>query len=113
MKLPLGLNFIVLQIGFVILSLVGVAAKVASGFALLSLGFLLSFAVMVCVLAVYAVVWQLSLNKVSLSSAYGMRGIVVLWSLLWAVLFFGEAITHGNMLGAFLIIAGTALIGDK
>ena len=46
----------------------------------------------------------------ALSVAYANRAMALLWSLLWAVLLFGEQITVKKLIGVGLVLAGTLII---
>lgn len=62
---------------------------------------------------IYAVFWQQNLKRFTISAAYSHRSIYNIWSLLWAVLFFSERITIGNIAGTALIIGGVLLIQNE
>lgn len=49
-------------------------------------------------------------KRVELSVAYANRAMALLWSLLWAVLLFGEQITVKKLIGVGLVLAGTLII---
>ena len=52
----------------------------------------------------------LLLYGAELSVAYANRAMALLWSLLWAVLLFGERITVKKLIGVGLVLAGTLII---
>ena len=54
--------------------------------------------------------WQQVIKRVELSVAYANRAMALLWSLLWAVLLFGEQITVKKLIGVGLVLAGTLII---
>ena len=62
------------------------------------------------ILAVYALMWQQVLKRFTLAKAYPNKGVVVIWNLLWAVVFFNETITKNNIIGSAVIIMGIALV---
>ena len=62
------------------------------------------------VLGIYALCWQQVIKRVELSVAYANRAMALLWSLLWAVLLFGEQITVKKLIGVGLVLAGTLII---
>ena len=72
--------------------------------------FLFLYGAEIAVLGVYAIFWQQMIKKFELSVAYANRGLALLWSLLWAVLFFGEAITLQKVCGVALVIAGIIIV---
>lgn len=103
-----------LQFAVMIYTLSGIAAKNAAFYEPLSWKFLLFYGLEIAVLGVYAILWQQMIKKFDLSVAYANRSMAILWSMLWAVLFFGEAITMKNIIGVIIVLAGTMLInGDE
>lgn len=62
------------------------------------------------VLAVYALLWQQMIKRFELSVAYANRSMAVVWSMVWAVVFFHDTITIQNILGVVLVMAGTLII---
>lgn len=95
-------------------SLVGLLSKVASGVlknhGFISLPFIAIFLGMVLCMAIYAFFWQMVLKRVDLVSAYVHKSISLLWSLLWAALFFSETIRWNNIAGVLIIICGIVLV---
>jgi len=88
-------------------------AKVASGEKLFSIRFFLFAGAELMVLFLYALIWQQVMKKTELTVAYANREMYLLWSLLWAVIFFHNKITLSNILGCIFVIAGTVVItGD-
>jgi drug/metabolite transporter (DMT)-like permease len=61
-------------------------------------------------LAIYAFFWQKVIKRISLSSAYLNKGLLLFWNLLWAVIIFSEKITAFNIIGAIIIFVGTMLV---
>ncbi len=108
--------FVILQIMNIIFSLDSVLIKGASieweKNGLFSIRTLTLLALVVIVLAVYAVMWQMILMHISLSVAYLSKGLIVFWGLLWSVVFFSEKITMLNLVGAVLIFCGTILVNE-
>lgn len=72
--------------------------------------FLALYGAEIAVLGIYAILWQQMIKKFELSVAYANRAVALLWSLLWAVLLFGEQITVKKLAGIALVIAGTGII---
>ena len=62
------------------------------------------------ILGVYAVLWQQLIKRFELSVAYANRSMSILWSMIWAVVFFHDKITINNILGVLIVIAGTIII---
>ena len=90
-------------------SFADVASKLAAGFDMLSMGFVVCYGVMLVILAIYALGWQQIIKRLPLTTAYANRGITVVWGILWGAVLFGEGITIGKLAGAAMICAGIAL----
>lgn len=59
---------------------------------------------------VYAIAWQHSIKKFSLSTAYAHRSIYLIWSQLWAVIIFQEQLSWNNILGMFIVLVGVLVV---
>lgn len=105
--------FVLLQVIVAIYTLSGVAAKFASGYDFLSAGFIVCYGIEIIILGVYAVLWQQIIKKVDLSIAYANRSIALLWSMIWAVLFFQETVTWKHIIGVIVVIAGTMIVNKE
>ena len=103
-------NILVLQLVVVIYTLAGVAAKGAAGYEVLSLPFIFFYGVQIAILGIYAILWQQMIKRFDLSVAYANRAMAILWSLVWAVVFFHEKITLNNVIGIVIVLAGTMLV---
>ncbi len=99
-----------LQFSIFILSLGGIAAKKASFFGLASPGFLFYYGLEILIIGVYAIMWQQIIKRFDLTVAYANKGGLIIWTFLWAVLFFQEHITANNILGAILVAAGIMMV---
>ncbi len=97
----------------IIYTLSGVAGKYASGHPFLSLGFILIYGAEILILGIYAILWQQIIKRFDLSVAYANRSIALLWSMLWAVILFGEKVTIQNLIGAAVVIAGTMIVNGE
>ncbi len=107
-------DILILQLIVLVYTLSGVAGKFASGNEFLSWRFILFYGLEIVNLGVYALLWQQAIKKFDLSVAYANRAVAILWSMLWAVLFFSEKIKVTNIIGVIIIIAGTIIVnGDK
>lgn len=73
--------------------------------------FFLFYGLSLLLAAVYAVLWQIVLQRMPLSAAFANKGIVVAWGLLWGFLIFGEQLTPGKLLAATLIVTGIIILG--
>ena len=113
-KKKLSLRSIILIQGAVVIFTMGsVCSKLAGGQEFLSLGFVLFYGGQILVLAVYAILWQQIIKRVDLSVAYVNRAMAILWSMLWAVIFFGETITWQNIIGVILVLTGTIIVNGE
>ena len=95
-----------------IYTLSSVAAKLASGQEPLSLQFLLFYGIEILILGIYAIAWQQIIKRCELSVAYANRSMAILWSLIWTVLFFHEALTWKNIVGVLIVFAGTMIVNS-
>lgn len=60
----------------------------------------------VAVMGIYAIAWQLILEKLPLTTAYLRKGVTYVLIFVWASLIFGEQITAQQIIGIVIIIAG-------
>lgn len=104
---------VVIQLAVCLYTLSGIAAKLASDYAFLSLGFILCYGMEIAVLGVYAIVWQQIIKRVDISIAYANRALAIFWSMLWAFLLFEEQITVQNLIGVCLIFIGTWVVNSS
>ena len=108
-KIGIG-TIIALQIIVMIYTLSGVMAKFAAAYDFLSFRFILFYGLEILLLGIYAIFWQQIIKKTELSVAYINRSVAILWSMLWAFLFFSEKITPRNLIGVVIVIAGTMVV---
>ena len=101
-----------LQLGVMLYTLSSVAAKMASGQAFLSLPFIVYYGVEILILGFYAIAWQQIIKRCDLSVAYANRSMAILWSLVWTVIFFHEALTVKNIIGVLIVFAGTMIVNS-
>lgn len=100
-----------LQIAVIIYTFSSVAAKIAST---QTIGkFLLLYCVEVMILGIYALLWQQIIKRVDLSAAYANRAMSVIWSMIWAVVFFGSSLTVNNVVGVCLVLTGVMIINHE
>lgn len=93
----------------VLFSCSGIMSKLAAGYPFMSLGFILCYGGMVCVLGVYAIGWQQVIKRIPLTTAYANRAVTVVWGIVWGTLLFGEDVTPPKVIGALVVLAGVAL----
>ena len=105
-------NIIILQVIILIYTLSTVTAKFASNEEFLSLRFILFYGLEIFILGVYAILWQQIIKKFEISVAYANRAMSLLWSIVWAIVFFGEQITLKNVIGVIIVIIGTIIVNS-
>lgn len=111
MKQKLSFKYIVgLQAAVILYTCTDIAAKLASGYDFLSLGFVLCYGFEIFLLGLYALCWQQIIKKVDISIAYSNRAAAIFWSTLWAAAIFREHISLQNMIGIVIIFAGIWMV---
>jgi len=103
-------NIVLLQGVIIIYTISSVMSKQASASGDDLLRFLFFFGMEVVILGVYALFWQQMIKRFELSVAYANRSMAVVWSMVWAVIFFHDTITIQNIAGVALVVAGTLII---
>ena len=107
-------NILLLQLAVVVYTFSGVMAKLASANKDNIWKMLLFLCGEVFILGIYAIFWQQLMKRFELTVAYANRAIAILWSMLWAALFFQEQITWKNILGVLIVLAGIMIMNtDK
>lgn len=109
-KLSNIINIVLLQGVIIIYTISSVMSKQASAHGEQLLLFLFFFGLEFVLLGIYAVLWQQMIKRFELSVAYANRSMAVVWSMVWAVVFFHNTITIKNMIGVLLIVIGTMII---
>lgn len=104
---------LILQGAVCLYTLSGIAAKYASNFEFLSLGFTFCYGLEILILGIYALIWQQIIKRVDISVAYANRSLAIFWSMLWAFLLFKEQITVQNLIGVALIFVGTWVVNSS
>jgi len=105
-------NIIILQAIIALYSLSTVMSKFAAEEDFLSFKFILFYGIEIFILGVYAILWQQIIKKFDISVASANKAMAVLWSMLWAVLFFHDNITINNVIGIVIIIIGTLIVNS-
>ena len=98
-------TILALQLVVMVYTLSSVMAKLASGYEALSFPFIFFYGIEILILGGYAIAWQQSV-------AYANRSMAILWSLIWTVLFFHEALTLKNIIGVVVVFAGTMIVNS-
>lgn len=106
-------DILILQAVIIVYTLSSVMAKLASGQESFSIRFCLFYLAELFVLGLYALLWQQMIRKFELSVAYANRAMALLWSLVWAVIFFHDQVTVKNVIGVILVIIGTFIVNGE
>src|SRR5574344_311184 len=99
-------NVILLQLIIMIYTFSTVVSKMASGRKFLSMQFIAFYALEIFILGVYAILWQQIIKHFQISVAYANRAVGLLWSMIWAVVFFHDQITVKNIIGVLIVVIG-------
>lgn len=110
-KSPKTKILILLSLSLIIQSLSSVFIKLAGTYETLSKEFIIFYVLAVGCLGVFAIMWQLLLEMVPLTTAYLRKGILYILVLIWSVILFKEQVTLHNIIGSIIIIAGISLHG--
>lgn len=102
---------ILLSLSLVIQSLSSVFIKYAGKFETFSKEFIFFYVLAVGCLGIFAIMWQLLLELIPLTTAYLRKGILYILILIWSVILFKEQVTLNNIIGSIIIIAGISLHG--
>ena len=106
-------NICILQGIIAIYTLSTVAAKFASGEKFLTFKFFMFYGIEILILGIYAILWQQIIKKFEISIAYANRAMALLWSILWAIVFFKESINLKNFIGVLIVIIGTIIVNKN
>ena len=106
-------DILMLQIVFFIYSINSVVAKFASAQEPFSLNFILLYGLELCVLGVYAILWQQLIKRMELSVAYSNKAVVLLWAMVFGALLFKEQITLTKVAGILLVIVGIVVLNRE
>lgn len=111
MKQKLSLKYIIaLQAAVILYTCTDIAAKLASNYPFLSMGFVFCYGFEIFLLGVYAIFWQQVIKNVDISIAYSNRAAAIFWSTLWAAAIFKEHISLQNIIGIIIIFAGIWMV---
>lgn len=98
-----------LAVAVVLYSCVSICSKLASGYPVLSWGFILRYGASIFLLMVYAVLWQQVLKRFALSVAYAAKPASTILTMAAGIVLFQEQIKWNMLLGAVLILLGIHL----
>jgi len=90
----------------------GICSKLASAEPFFSLRFCLFYGVVIVLMGVYAIGWQQIIKRMPLTAAFANKAVTVVWGLVWGVVFFGESVTVGKVVGAALVIVGIVIFSS-
>lgn len=97
---------LLLMVAFLVYSTTGVFSKLTSKQEFLSFAYLSLFSLVTLAMGIYAILWQIILKRVALAQAFLFKSTTVIFSLLFARIFFTEQISYQNIIGAIFIVAG-------
>lgn len=103
------LVMVILNILLMIFSLNSIFSKLAAGEPALSIKWCIYYGMVIFLLGIYAIGWQQIIKRLPLTLAFSNKAVTVIWGIIWGALFFGEKVTAGKVVGAFIIVAGVIL----
>ena len=106
-------DILMLQFVIFIYRINSVVAKFASAQEPFSLNFILLYGLELCVLGVYALLWQQLIKRMELSVAYSNKAVVLLWAMVFGALLFKEQITLTKVAGILLVIVGIVVLNSE
>ena len=107
----LNITHIAVLIGVNLLyACVGICTKLASQQPTFSPLYIFWFVCAVAIIGIYAMLWQQVLKSIDLGTAYMFKGTTLIFTMLFAALLFGEAITVPNIIGSVIIVTGIVLL---
>lgn len=112
-KLDMFRKIIGLQLIIGVYALSTVFAKLAATQEAFSVQFLLWYGLEIVILGLYALLWQQILKHFPITVAYANKSVSILWSLLFAGLFFQESITMKNVIGVIIVVIGTMIVNSE
>ncbi len=87
----------------------GVFSKNAVIFGFPTWQFFVLYGLMLLVLFVYAIGWQQVIKRLPLTLAFANKAVTVVWGIVWGVIFFGETVNIGMIVGAVIVILGVVI----
>ncbi len=100
-SITIGIVFSIL-----IQSLASVWIKMAGGAEWGTLAFFLYYTLALFFMGIYALMWQMLLEKKELSAIYFNKGLLYVFVLIWSWLIFKERMSVGQIAGICLILLG-------
>lgn len=115
-----------LQLVFLVYSITSLAQKAASAYfpqevtswtnfveQIFNFDLIIRIALVVFLLALYAVLWQQVIKRFELSIAYANKSVTLLWALVWGILLFHETITIKKVIGIAVVMVGICILNSK
>ena len=106
------LSIIVIQLAVIVYTGSSICSKMTANYQTFSLMWFLWIFLELCCLGGYAIFWQQIIKRYPLSVAYANRALAIFWSMLWALILFGERISLQNIIGVAVIFAGIMLVNS-
>ena len=106
-------KMVLLHFAFFVYSLAGILSKKASQDSFFSMRFFVYYGIVVCILLIYALIWQQLLKKMDVTTAYMNKAVTVIWGMIWGYLIFDEHITISKLIGLLLIVIGVFLVASN
>ena len=97
---------IVLFLAVGLYSFSAVLGKFSAAYEILSWQWILLYGGSIGVLVLYSMIWQLILERISLSQAYLSKGFYYAFIILWSATIFHETIKWNQILGVVIITLG-------
>lgn len=105
---------LILYVSAFIFSFAGVITKwmgmVAKSEQIISIKMFCLSVILASVYIIYAIIWQYVLKYMSLTMAYMIKSTTIIWSIVWAKLFFNQKLTGFNLVGILLLIIGINIL---
>lgn len=98
--------YILAFIAILIESFSSVCLKIAGNYPTMSKSYIIYYIAAIAVMGIYAVLWQILLEYMPLTTAYLRKGISYILLYLWAFLIFHEHISVMQWIGTAIILSG-------
>ena len=109
-KRPGLLWIVLLQAAVLLFACSSLLMKLAGRYPMLSWPWIGLYGAALGITAVYAVLWQQFLKRMSLTTAYANRSMTMLWSMVFGALVFAETIRWNMVAGIAVIAFGIWLV---
>lgn len=106
-------NLIYANLMFLLYSFTSVFSKLAALEGKISVRFLMLYGGTIIIMAVYALCWQQIIKKLPLMVAYANKAVIVIWGMLWGILFFGEKVSAGKLIGILFVSIGVVMFAKS